>query len=107
MPKVIYQEHDGNKIETNVRVGESLMQGAVNEGLDSIVAECGGNCVCATCHCYIQEEFVDKLNAMDEYEDDMLDSVACERKPNSRLSCQITMSDALDGITVHIPESQY
>jgi len=107
MPKIIFKKAEGESVEVKIRVGDSIMQAAVDNGIDEIVAECGGNCVCATCHCYIEEAFVDKLNKMDDFENDMLDSTATERKDNSRLSCQIQMTDELDGMLVHLPESQY
>jgi len=107
MPKIIFKKATGETEEVKIRIGDSIMQAAVDNGIDEIVAECGGNCVCATCHCYVETSFLPKLNEMDDFENDMLDSTATERKENSRLSCQVTMTDELDGLTIEIPESQY
>ncbi|MCL4166318.1 UNVERIFIED_CONTAM: hypothetical protein GTU68_009229 [Idotea baltica] len=82
------------------------MEGAVNNGIDGILAECGGALSCATCHVYLDEAWVDKVEAVSEMEKDMLEVVSSP-KENSRLSCQILMKDELEGLTVHIPESQF
>jgi 2Fe-2S ferredoxin len=81
------------------------MEGAINNNVRGVIAECGGACSCATCHVYVDDAWIDKLAKADDMEDAMLDAVV-DRKPNSRLSCQIKMSDALDGIVVHLPEKQ-
>ena len=86
--------------------GMSLMQSAVANGLKGIVAECGGSQMCATCHVYVDEGWLDKLRPMEATEDAMLDSAVCERQANSRLSCQILMSAELDGLVVRLPERQ-
>ncbi len=106
MPLVKYISHDGAINEVEVAVGTSVMQAAVDNMLDGIVGECGGSCSCATCHCYVDEQWVDKIAPADEMEKDMLECVL-EPRPNSRLSCQIKVSDALDGLVVHLPESQF
>ena len=106
MPKIIYQTRDGSRHEVEVETGYSVMEGAINNNIDGIVAECGGACACATCHSYIDEAWVDKLTAMDDMEDSMLDA-AFERKANSRLTCQIEVSDELDGLVVHVAENEY
>jgi 2Fe-2S ferredoxin len=106
MPKVIYITPDEARHEVDVENGYSIMEGAINNNIDGIVAECGGACACATCHSYIDPEWVGKLAAMDDMEDSMLDA-AFERKENSRLTCQIEMSDALDGIVVRVGENDY
>lgn len=82
------------------------MEGAINNNIEGIVAECGGACACATCHAYIDEAWLDKLSSMDDMEDSMLDA-AFERKPNSRLTCQIEVNDSLDGLVVHVAENEY
>ncbi|MEM1264218.1 MAG: 2Fe-2S iron-sulfur cluster-binding protein [Pseudomonadota bacterium] len=105
MPKIIYVQKDGSRTEAEVKSGYSVMEGAVDNGVDGIVAECGGACACATCHGYIDEAWLDKLPPMDDMEDSMLD-VAYERKDNSRLTCQIEVSDALDGLVVHVGENE-
>ncbi|MGB1867736.1 MAG: 2Fe-2S iron-sulfur cluster-binding protein [Porticoccaceae bacterium] len=106
MPKVTFIEASGGSHEVDLSNGISLMQGAVDNMIEGIVAECGGSCSCATCHCYIDESWVDKVDAPSEMEKDLLDCVT-EPKDNSRLSCQINISDALDGLVVHLPESQF
>lgn len=106
MPKVTFIEASGSSHEVDLSNGISLMQGAVDNMIDGIVAECGGSCSCATCHCYIDESWVDKVEAASDMERDLLDCVT-EPKDNSRLSCQINISDALNGLVVHLPESQF
>ena len=107
MPKVIFQSHDGSKREVDVPAGTSIMQGAVKNRVDGIVAECGGNCMCATCHVYVDQAFLPLLEPLSDTEDAMLESTACERLPNSRLSCQLKMTEGLNGLLVVLPESQY
>jgi 2Fe-2S ferredoxin len=106
MPNVVYVHTDGTRQAVAVRAGESIMRGAVLNGIDGIVAECGGSCMCATCHVYVDEAYLAALPEMSETEAEMLDSTASPRKPNSRLSCQIEMTGALDGIVVHLPPTQ-
>jgi ferredoxin, 2Fe-2S len=107
MPQVTYVEHGGASHIVDVPVGENVMRGALYNGIDGIVGECGGGLACATCHCYVDEAWVDKLDPPSDAETDMLGSAACEVKANSRLSCQIAMTEALDGLTVELPEKQY
>jgi len=106
MPQIKFVNHDGTVREVDATSGNSLMQAAVDNGIDEIVAECGGACSCATCHCYVDEAWVAKIPAADAIEKAMLDCVL-EPKDNSRLSCQITMTDDLDGVTIHLPAAQY
>ena len=106
MPKIIYVSHQGDRYEVEVPAGDSVMEGAVRNGIDGIVAECGGSCLCATCHVYVEEKFLPLLAPVDEEQDAMLDSTASERLPNSRLSCQIAVRAELEGLTVHMPETQ-
>jgi 2Fe-2S ferredoxin len=87
-------------------VGDSIMQVATLDGVPGIEAICGGNCECATCHVYVDPEWLDKLPAPAANELETMESVAAERRPNSRLSCQIKLTDAMDGILVTIPERQ-
>ncbi len=82
------------------------MRTALSHGIDEIVAECGGNAVCATCHVYVDEAWLPKLAAVAADEDDLLDGTATERLPNSRLSCQIKITPALDGLVLRLPERQ-
>ena len=106
MPTVTYVEANGQNHEIDIASGVSLMQGAVDNMIDGIVAECGGACACATCHCYIDDSWVAKIEPASEMEKDLLDCVT-DPKDNSRLSCQVKMTDALDGLVIHLPESQF
>ena len=101
MPKVIIVGSDGKRSEVEARKGHTLMEIAVDNNVAGMVGECGGACACATCHAYIDAEWLERLPAMDDMEDAMLDS-ALERKPNSRLTCQIEVTDELDGLSVTI-----
>lgn len=103
MPTITFVQPDGTATPVEAVEGESLMQAAINACIDGIVAECGGNCMCATCHVYIDAA---GLPAMAEGEDALLDGAAAERRPNSRLACQIPVTPALDGITVDLPDRQ-
>lgn len=107
MPLVTYIQHGGSAHTVEVPVGSSVMQGAVNNMVEGIVAECGGGLACATCHCYVDEAWYPKTGEPSAVELEMLESVAAERKPTSRLSCQITVTEALDGIVVRLPEAQF
>lgn len=106
MPTVTYIQANGESHEVELDVGTSLMQGAVDNMIDGILAECGGCCSCATCHCYIEESWQDKVDPASEMETDLLDCVT-DPKDTSRLSCQVKVTDALDGLIVHLPESQF
>jgi 2Fe-2S ferredoxin len=107
MPQVTYVEHDGARRTVDVPLGENVMRGALYNGVEGIVGECGGGLACATCHCYVEEGWLGNLKAPAEAELQMLESAACEVRPNSRLSCQIGMTEALDGLVVDLPERQY
>lgn len=106
MPTVIYIKHDGSEHEVHVEKGTSVMQAAVDNMVDGILGDCGGACSCATCHCYVSEEWQDKIPAADVVEQEMLDFVM-DPKDNSRLSCQIIVTDELDGLKIHLPKSQF
>ena len=106
MPNVVFVHPDGARQELEIADGTSVMQGATAQGIDGIVAECGGNCMCATCHVYVEPSQLASLPAMSEEEDALLDGTASERKPNSRLSCQLPVTAALDGLVVNLPERQ-
>jgi 2Fe-2S ferredoxin len=106
MPLVKYIQHDGSERQIEVEVGQTVMQGAVDNMIDAIAAECGGACSCATCHCYVDESWRSKVPPANDIETEMLEC-AVEPAAGSRLSCQITVSDELDGLVVHLPESQY
>jgi ferredoxin, 2Fe-2S len=106
MALVTFVRNDGASFEVNVKPGTSVMQAAVDNLIDGIVAECGGSCSCATCHCYVDDAWVSKLPKPDAMEKDMLDCVL-EPKANSRLSCQLIVNDELNGLVVRLPESQF
>jgi ferredoxin, 2Fe-2S len=106
MPEVTYIRAGGERRTLDLPEGTSLMAGAVSCQLDGIVGECGGQLMCATCHVYVEPDFLGRLAAPSDDEDTMLDTTACERRPDSRLSCQLIASGSLDGIVVHTPETQ-
>ncbi len=107
MPDILFIHPDGREEGFEAADGISLMQAATGQGVDGIVADCGGSCICATCHVYVDERWASQLPAPESYELDMLDNTAAERKANSRLSCQIKLGPELQGLTVHIPDRQY
>jgi 2Fe-2S ferredoxin len=107
MPSVVFVSADGERKEVNVLKNASAMSGAVQGGVSGIVAECGGSCSCATCHVYVDPACEGLLPPASELEDELLDAVAAERKPNSRLSCQIKVTPELDGrLVLHVPDRQ-
>jgi len=103
---VIYHSAAGATREVAVPIGSSVMEGAVNNSVEGIVAECGGACMCATCHVYVDPAFLDKLQPIAEDEQEMLNNTFAPRKPNSRLGCQIPLTEELNGLTVTTPEAQ-
>lgn len=105
MPKIIFVEHSGAEHVVEAEVGKSVMQVAIDNMVPGILADCGGYCNCATCHCYVDEKWLDSLPAAEEAEQDML-SCAIEPQSNSRLSCQILITPEVDGLLVRLPESQ-
>jgi ferredoxin, 2Fe-2S len=102
---ITYIEHDGTEHKIEVESGYSLMQAALDNMIEGIVAECGGACSCATCHCYVDEAWVEKVGQADAIETEMIE-FATDRQDNSRLSCQLTVTEELDGLVVRLPESQ-
>ena len=106
MPRVTYVSQDGKETTLDIAIGTSVMQAAVFNGVDGIVAECGGSCMCATCHVYVQEDQLAKCPPMQTDEDAMLEGTASPRQPNSRLSCQLVVSEQMDGLVVRLPETQ-
>ena len=106
MPKVTYIEHDGREYHVELPAGWTLMQGANLNGVEGIVGECGGSCGCATCHVYVDEAWLDKLEPISDTEEEMLECTVSPREANSRLSCQIKADPAIDGIVVRLPEAQ-
>jgi len=105
MAKITYIGADGTRYEVDAENGSTVMENAIRNGVPGIEAECGGACACATCHVYVAEEWREKAGEAGPMEEDMLD-FAYELKPNSRLSCQITVSDELDGLVVTVPAKQ-
>lgn len=106
MPKVVFITLGGSERIVDAQVGESVMSAAVRNGIAGIVGECGGNCSCATCHVYVDEEWADGLDPIGDMEEDLLDLGVADRRPTSRLACQIPITDAGDGLRVHVPEEQ-
>jgi len=106
MPRVIYIQPSGERHEVDVPVGQNLMFAAANHGIDGIVGDCGGAMSCATCHVLVEEPFFAMMPSPDGTENQMLDYTVMPREATSRLSCQIVMSDALDGIAVRIANAQ-
>ncbi len=102
MPVATYVLPDGSRHAIAVREGQSLMEAAVRNGIGAIRGECGGSAMCATCHCFVEDD-PSGLPPLGDDEDAMLDETATDRQPNSRLSCQIRMTPELDGLTVRIP----
>jgi len=106
MPRIIFITPDGERHEVEAENGYSVMEAAINNNIDGIVAECGGACACATCHSYIDEAWLDKMPPMDDMEDSMLDA-AYDRRETSRLTCQLEIRDEWDGLIVHVAENEY
>ena len=106
MAKITYIQFDGTEHAVEVKKGLSVMEGAVKNNVPGIDADCGGACACATCHVYVDEAWRDKTGEPSAMEESMLD-FADEVQPNSRLSCQIRVTDALDGLVVRLPENQH
>ena len=105
MPKVTYIEHNGTAHTVDVEKGLSIMEGAIQNGVPGIDADCGGACACATCHVYVEEKWLDKFPSVGDSEKDMLD-FAFETKSNSRLSCQLLLDESHDGVVVNLPTKQ-
>ncbi len=106
MPSITFIHPDGHSETVEAEVGDSIMMSALTHGVDGIVAECGGNAVCATCHVYVDEAWLGKLPPVQENEDALLDGTAADRMTNSRLSCQIKMTPELDGLVLRLPDRQ-
>ena len=105
MPKITYIDSTGNQKTIDVATGLTVMEGAVQNNIPGIDADCGGGMACATCHVYVKDDWFNRIPKKEDGEDDMLD-MAFEPKTNSRLSCQIIVSDELDGLEVNIPSKQ-
>jgi ferredoxin, 2Fe-2S len=107
MPAFILISPDGGTLTLQGREGDSVMQTAVSQGVPGIVGECGGSAMCATCHVYVDEAWRDRLAPMLSTEAEMLECTSSERRPESRLSCQIKLSAALDGLVLRLPDTQH
>jgi 2Fe-2S ferredoxin len=108
MIHITFFEHGNTQGQTiQGKVGQSLMQAASAADIEGIAADCGGTLTCATCHVMVRPACQDKMPALSDDEDGMLDFAAASRQPNSRLSCQIKLTEAMDGLEVDLPESQY
>ena len=105
MPKITYIEHDGTSRTVEAEIGTTVMETALKNEVGGIVAECGGSCTCATCLVHVDEAWADKVGPRSAEEEDQLD-FAFDVRPNSRLSCQIRVTEALDGLVVHTPGYQ-
>ena len=104
MPRIVYVDINGARHECKVANGVSVMEGAIQHGIAGILAICGGSCACSTCHSYIDADWIERVGPPSEIEDSTLE-LAFERKPNSRLTCQIEVTDALDGLVVHVAQN--
>lgn len=105
MTKITIVAFDGTRYDLEAENGSTVMENAVRNAVPGIEAECGGACACATCHVYVDDEWSETVGSPEPMEEDMLD-FAYDVRPTSRLSCQITIGDALDGLVVHVPERQ-
>ena len=106
MPKIIYIDFEGEQRSIDANVGDTVMETAINNDVPGIDADCGGACACATCHVYVSEDWTDLVGKAEDLEAEMLD-VAEDVRDNSRLSCQIHITDEMDGLVVTTPESQF
>lgn len=106
MPTIIYVDHAGEERSIEAKTGETVMETAIKNSIPGIDADCGGACACATCHVYVDEAFMETVGQPEDMEQSMLD-FAENVQANSRLSCQISVTDALDGLKVTTPESQH
>ncbi len=106
MPKVVYVSAEGDERVVDAGVGESVMAAAVRSGVPGIIGECGGNNSCATCHVWVRDDFRELVGGPGDLEDDLLDLGVSDRRDNSRLSCQIAVTEELDGLVVDIPPEQ-
>lgn len=106
MPKITFIQPDGTEQAVEAQAGMTVMETAKKNLVDGIEAECGGACACATCHVYVEEAWREATGPPSEMEEDMLD-FAFDVRPTSRLSCQIKVTDALDGLIVRVPEKQF
>ncbi|UFM67213.1 2Fe-2S iron-sulfur cluster-binding protein (plasmid) [Paracoccus sp. MA] len=104
--KITFIAADGSETRVDAAEGDSVMQAAVQNDVDGIIGECGGSMMCATCHCYVDDGWTEAVGGQQDGESDLLDCAASEVRASSRLSCQIRMRAELDGVVIHLPESQ-
>lgn len=108
MPTITYVDSSGASQAIVVENGDNVMHGAVYHGVEGIIGECGGGLACATCHCYVDDAWTNAVGGPSSQDEiDMLESTASEVRPTSRLACQITVSDEMDGLIIHLPERQF
>ena len=107
MPNVTFILPDESEVTVEALAGDSLMQTAVDNGIEEITADCGGCCSCATCHCFITPAWQGKVSPADDMEQALLETAIEDVQPKSRLSCQITLDDSLDGLVVKVPQSDW
>jgi 2Fe-2S ferredoxin len=107
MALVTYIEHNGAHHQVDVAAGASVMEGAVNSMVRGIVADCGGGLSCATCHCYVDDAWIERVGPASDAEMQLLEFTTSEKQVGSRLSCQITVTEALHGLIVRLPETQF
>ena len=103
MPVVHFIQQDQTQQSVDIEAGKSIMQAALQAGISGIVAECGGSAMCGTCHIYVEDAFLERLEPIQSVEEEILEAVPQNRQANSRLSCQVEMTHHLDGIVVHVP----
>ena len=106
MAKITYIEHNGTEHVVDVPTGLTVMEGARDNGIPGIEADCGGACACSTCHVYVEGDWVDRLPPKDAMEEDMLDFAWNPDPVRSRLTCQVKVTDDMDGLRVQMPEKQ-
>jgi ferredoxin, 2Fe-2S len=106
MPTITFIHPDHRAERAEAEIGDSAMRAALLQGVDGIVAECGGSALCATCHVYVDDKWISRLVGVGDDEDALLDGTASERRANSRLSCQIKITPELDGLVLRLPERQ-
>jgi len=106
MPVIVYVQPNGTQRRVEVKAGQSVMMGAILNNVAGIDGECGGCLSCATCHVYVDPADIDRVPAKDAVEDDLLNGVVAERRPTSRLACQLIVGSKVDGLTVHVPTAQ-
>ncbi len=107
MPKLTFISSTGHQRDVAAKTGASVMENAIDNGVEGIVAECGGSMSCGTCHIYLDQETFERLGAPGPAENDLLDFVNAPRRPTSRLSCQIKVDEHLDRAVISVPQSQY